>query len=76
MVYGTVSASLSTDIQSRLSSAIAQTLIVLDEREEEFAMDGYEELPDYISMYIADEQGSILFSTEGDEWLQNASVDQ
>ena len=38
IVYGTVSASLNLDIQSRLNNAIAQVLIAVDDQDEKFVL--------------------------------------
>lgn len=76
IVYGTVSASLSLDIQSRLSNAIAQVLIAVDDQDEKFVLNDQVDLPDYISMCVVDDHGKIIYSTAGSEWLQSASVDK
>ena len=76
IVYGTVSASLNLDIQSRLSNAIAQVLIAVDDQDEKFVLNDQVDLPDYISMCVVDDYGKVIFSTTGGEWLQNASVDK
>ena len=75
IVYGTVSASLSLDIQSRLSNAIAEVLIAVDDQDEKFVLNDQVDLPDYISMCVVDGNGKVIFSTTGGEWLQNALVD-
>ena len=74
IVYGTVSASLNLEIQSRLSSAVAQVLISVDDQDEKFILNDQVDLPDYISMCVADGQGKVIFSTTGGEWLQNLSL--
>ena len=76
IVYGTVSASLHLDMQSRLSSAIAQVLIAVDDQDEKFVLNDQVDLPDYISMCVVDDSGKVIFSTTGGEWLQNAPVDK
>lgn len=76
IVYGTVSASLHLDMQSRLSSAIAQVLIAVDDQDEKFVLNDQVNLPDYISMCVVDDSGKVIFSTTGGEWLQNAPVDK
>ena len=76
IVYGTVSASLHLDMQSRLSSAIAQVLIAVDDQDEKFVLNDQVDLPDYISMCVVDDSGKVIFSTTGGEWLQNAPVEK
>lgn len=76
IVYGTVSASLNLDIQSRLSNAIAQVLIAVDDQDEKFVLNDQVDPPDYISMCVVDDSGKVIFSTTGGEWLPNASVDK
>lgn len=76
IVYGTVSASLNLDIQSRLDSAIAQVLIAVDDQDESFVLNDQVDLPDYISMCVVDDYGKVIFSTTGGEWLQNALLDK
>ncbi len=76
IVYGTVSASLNLDIQSRLGSAIAQVLIAVDDQDESFVLNDQVDLPDYISMCVVDHYGKVIFSTTGGEWLQNALLDK
>ncbi len=75
IVYGTVSASLNLDIQSRLSNAIAQVLTAVDDQDEKFVFNDQVDLPDYISMCVVDSNKKIIFSTSGGEWLRNATVD-
>ena len=52
IVYGTVSASLSLDIQSQLSSAIAEVIISADDRDERFVLNDQVVLPDYLLSLI------------------------
>lgn len=75
IVYGTVSASLNLDIQSRLESAIAQVLIAVDDQDEKFTINSQVDLPDYISLCVTDQEGRVFFSTSGGQWLKDASVD-
>ena len=75
IVYGTVSASLNLDIQSRLNNAIAQVLIAVDDQDEKFVLNDQVDLPDYISMCVVDDNGKAIFSTTGGEWLQTAPAD-
>lgn len=75
IVYGTVSASLSLDIQSQLSSAIAEVIISADDRDERFVLNDQVVLPDYLSMCIVDARGETLFATANGEWLRDVSVE-
>lgn len=75
IVYGTVSASLNLDIQSRLESAVAQVLIAVDDQDEEFTINDQVDLPDYISLCVTDQEGRVFFSASGAQWLKDAAVD-
>lgn len=75
VVYGTVSASLSIDIRSRLENAIAQVLIGADGLEEEkIIINKQVDLPDHIDLCLLDADGAVIFSTAEGEWLQQAEA--
>ena len=75
IVYGSVLASLSLDIQSRLDSAVAQVSLAMSEEDGRLVCSGPLDLPDHILMQVKDADGALLYATAGSGWLEGLQAD-